>query len=141
MRLIDVDALKKDWSMEDRCEDCPQKVIACQYDQVFTRMDICQMLDDAPTVGGWISVEDRLPEETESMFARFYATEKWDRAMWKNESETVLVCVLFPDGGRKVTVGRLHDGKWNTTVSKVLPHKVTHWMPLPEPPEVPHDAP
>ena len=101
----------------------------------YTVAEIKALIDTAPTVGGWVSVKDRLPEETESMFARFHATEKWDRAMWKNESEAVLVCVRFPDGGRKVTIGRLHDGKWNTTVSKVLPHEVTHWMPLPEPPE------
>ena len=105
-------------------------------------MDICEMIDEAPTVaedtnvpGKWISVKDRLPEEKESMFAKFHATEKWCRAMWLKESETVLVGVAFPDGGQKVTVGRLHDGKWSTTVSRVIPHTVTHWMPLPEPPE------
>ena len=83
----------------------------------------------------WISVKDRMPEEKESMFAKLHATEKWSRAMWLKESETVLVGITFPDGGQKVTVGRLRDGKWSTTVSQVIPHTVTHWMPLPEPPE------
>ena len=83
----------------------------------------------------WISVKDRLPEEKESMFAKYHATELWSRAMWLKESEKVLVCVAFPDGGQKVTVGTLQDGKWRTTVSPVIPHTVTHWMPMPEPPK------
>ena len=89
----------------------------------------------------WISVKDRLPAEKESMFAKYHATELWSRAMWLKESEKVLVCVAFPDGGQKVTVGTLQDGKWRTTVSPVIPHTVTHWMPMPEPPkEVSVDA-
>ena len=61
MRLIDADALKKEWGFGDKCEECPQNVRICQYEQEFSRMDICEMLDDAPTVCGWISVKDRLP--------------------------------------------------------------------------------
>ena len=122
MRLINADALIGD-------------LHNCTFLDSDDRPIVYNVIQKQPTVSGWVSVKDRLPEETESMFARFYATEKWDHAMWKNESETVLVCIRFPDGGRKVTIGRLHDGKWNTTVSKVLPHEVTYWMPLPEPPE------
>ena len=132
MRLIDADALLKEYDLV----------------HVGPPGGARKLIEDAPTVDlpdalraagwreeGWVSVKDRIPEETESMFTRFHATEKWDRAMWKNESETVLVCVLFPDGGKKVTVGRTHDGEWSTSISKVLPHEVTHWMPLPEPPK------
>lgn len=61
MRLIDADAMKKEWSMGDKCEDCPQNARRCQYDVDFSRMDICEMIDEAPTVGGWISVKDRMP--------------------------------------------------------------------------------
>ena len=84
----------------------------------------------------WISVKDRLPEEHESIFHKFLGTPRWSSAMWKQESDKVLVCVSFPDGTSVVTTGRLHDSDWVTTVGRTLPQTVTHWMPLPEPPEV-----
>lgn len=61
MRLIDADALKKEYRMADRCEDCARNSRDCQNVYSWTLMDVCSMLDDAPTIGGWISVEDRLP--------------------------------------------------------------------------------
>lgn len=30
----------------------------------------------------WVSVKDRLPEEHPSVFANYFGTEKWNRAMW-----------------------------------------------------------
>ena len=82
----------------------------------------------------WINVNDRLPEEHESMFYKLLGTPKWSNSMWKQESEKVLVYVSFPDGTGVVTTGCLHDSDWMTTVSKTLPQTVTHWMPMPEPP-------
>lgn len=114
MRLIDADALKKEWSMGlGSCDDCPQNTRRCQYDVDFSRMDICQMIDEAPTVGSWISVEDRLPEEnleylvyaTDEDGERFVTTDHWNKY--------VRQWYLFDNGS-------------STTV--------THWMPLPEPP-------
>lgn len=109
MRLIDCDALKKDWSMADRCEDCPQKVIACQYDQDFTRMDICQMLDDAPTVGGWISIEDRLPDD----------------------ARRVLCCTKTQKGNYNIVIGYYMGGLWRCGMNS----NVVYWMELPRVPE------
>lgn len=48
MRLIDVDELRKYIGLSERCEDCDKDKIACQYDQVFTRMDLCGWIDDMP---------------------------------------------------------------------------------------------
>lgn len=90
---------------------------------------------DAPTIGGWISVKDRLPEEHPSIFARFYGTERWRSAMWRNESDPVLVTIRFSDGTRKVDKGKLEDGIWKTGVSPTLPHEVTHWAVWPELPK------
>lgn len=136
MRLIDCDALKKEWSMADRCEDCPQKVIACQYDQVFTRMDICQMLDDAPTVGGWISVKDRLPDD--GMTGKLV----YDTANGVHICSEA-VTIQFPDGKTRISSDRKlvewMFANWDRT--KPMPDDITHithWMPLPE---APHDAP
>ena len=89
---------------------------------------------DLKALSGWISVKDRLPEEHESIFYKLLGTTKWSNAMWKQESEKVLVYVSFPDGTGIVTTGCLHNSDWITTVSKALPQTVTHWMPLPEPP-------
>ena len=53
-RLIDVDALKTVNGMKDDCADCDKelrgKSKACEFDRVYTKMDFCGWLDDAPTV-------------------------------------------------------------------------------------------
>lgn len=124
MRLIDADALKAEIQRRRK-----------RY-KTLTGVDMAMLIDDAPTIGGWISVEDMLPEEHESIFRKFLGTPKWSSAMWKQESDKVLVRVSFPDGTSVVTTGCLHNSDWVTTVSRALPQTVTHWMPLPEPPEV-----
>ena len=48
MKLIDVDELRKYIGLSERCEDCDRDKIACQYDQVFTRMDFCGWIDEQP---------------------------------------------------------------------------------------------
>ena len=50
MRLIDADALKKEWRMGDVCQMCAQDTRQCGNDYCFSRMDVCSMIDDAPTV-------------------------------------------------------------------------------------------
>lgn len=54
MRLIDADALKAVNRMKDDCADCDKelrgKSKACEFDRVYTKMDFCGWLDDAPTV-------------------------------------------------------------------------------------------
>lgn len=91
--------------------------------------------NNASTSAGWISVKDRMPKEHDSMFAQFYGTSKWNGAMWRTESDRVLVAILFPDGTRTVDKGKLKDGEWRTGVARVLPQKVTHWALWPEPPK------
>ena len=130
MRLIDADALVTkygDYYVEEGPEDGFIGTLKC-------------LVDMQPTIGSWISVKDRLPEEHESMFYKLLGTSKWSNSMWKQESEKVLVYVSFPDGTGVVTTGCLHNSDWVTTVSKALPQTVTHWMPLPEPPEVEQDG-
>lgn len=83
----------------------------------------------------WISVKDRLPVETHSLFWSFYETKEWNKAMWREQSDKVIVAVVFRDGSRIVTTGETHDGDWYTSINRSLEPVVTHWMPLPEPPE------
>lgn len=122
-RLIDADALI------ERLEVYPV------YNGMADMDDIITFIREMPTIGGWISVKDRLPEEHDSMFAQFYGTSRWNGAMWRTESDRVLVAILFPDGTRTVDKGKLQDGEWRTGVARVLPQKVTHWAVWPEPPK------
>lgn len=50
MRLIDADVFKTEWHMANECQECKQDARICQYDVIFTRMDVCDMIDSAPTV-------------------------------------------------------------------------------------------
>lgn len=114
MRMIDADALKKQWSMADKCEECPQDARHCRYEQDFTRMDICEMIDEAPTIGGWISVKDRLPENETEVIIIVQHKIGWYRAFaWHDEYGWHSSAEEFGDGESDF---------------------VTHWMPMPEPP-------
>lgn len=50
MRLIDADELRADYGMAEDCKDCKTGYRDCQYNAVYTKMDFCGWLDDAPTV-------------------------------------------------------------------------------------------
>lgn len=60
----------------------------------------------------WIPISERLPEEHESLFAKFYGTDKWDDVFWKTQSKEVLVTVEFEYGIRSVASSYTTDGKW-----------------------------
>lgn len=81
---------------------------------------------------GWISVKDRMPDEHDSMFARFYGTEKWSGAMFKTCSDLVVVS-YNANGQNLISTAITRDGKFR--LQTVLAGEVTHWMPLPEPPK------
>lgn len=81
---------------------------------------------------GWIPVEDRLPEEKESIFAKFKGTDKWKQTMFEKESANVLVTAVFRDGTKLTIIGYTLDGKWKTRHDALHP-KVIAWRPFPEP--------
>jgi len=91
-----------------------------------------ELMDEVQDNAGWISVKDGTPDEHDSIFAKHPHMSKY---MWAKESDDVIVYVRFPDGSGRSTEGRLRDGKWYTKISPSLEPVVTHWMPLPEPPE------
>lgn len=82
----------------------------------------------------WISVKERLPEEHESIFAKAYGTKRWADGMFRTISDEVLACVAFDDGRKTTMTLRTHDGAW--ALSSIHRGHVTHWMPLPDAPEV-----
>lgn len=114
MRLIDADTLKKEWRMGDVCETCDQDTRQCGNDYCFSRMDVCGMIDDAPTVGSWISVKDRLPEDEGDVIV--YGVSP------RGRKKTAIMNYLAFEADRPRWA---LDGIWT----------VLYWMPLPEPPE------
>ena len=79
----------------------------------------------------WIPVSERLPEEHESMFAKYYNTPKWNNCMWLKESDKMLVSVEVPGNEIIVDTAKMIDDKWFFGLSFV-DKKVIAWMPLPE---------
>lgn len=79
----------------------------------------------------WIPVSDRLPEEHDTMFAKFKGTDKWSNAMFAKKSDKVNVTIEFDDGSRMTQTLYTMDGEWKRETS--IKHKVIAWQPLPEP--------
>lgn len=82
----------------------------------------------------WISVEERLPIEHDSIFKKLIDNEKWRAGMFKTLSDDVIVAAKFADGTRKTGVTHTKEGIWTGLPSIGCPI-VTHWMPMPKPPE------
>lgn len=120
MRPIDADVLKQD--------------LTRFYDGEATAKEL---IDAQPTVGGWISVKDDMPKEHPSIFEPWYGGSRWTKAMWRKESDNVLLAYKTPDTGAYVIKeGRTHDGKFysgNITLDRDC--EVTHWMEMPKPPK------
>lgn len=78
----------------------------------------------------WIPCSERLPEEHDSIFSKFYGTEKWRDAMFRKTSKTVIITVEHRDGTRQTAPCHTIDGEWNQSMKGM--GKVIAWMPLPE---------
>ena len=107
--------------------------IAAELNTAARREILERLAAEAAVEREWISVENRLPEEHESIFAKAYGTKRWADGMFRTISDEVLVCVAFDDGRKTTMTLRTHDGAW--ALSSIHRGHVTHWMPLPEPPE------
>lgn len=81
---------------------------------------------------GWISVDERLPEEHDSIFKERKGTDKWKDAMFEKTSDEVIVTVEYENGERRTKTTHTIDGEWNTGQS-IVPFKVIAWQPLPAP--------
>lgn len=79
----------------------------------------------------WIPCSKRLPEEHDSIFSKFYGTEKWRDAMFRKTSKIVIITVEHLDGTRQTAPCHTIDGEWNQSMKGM--GKVLAWMPLPEP--------
>lgn len=63
---------------------------------------------------GWIPVSERLPEEHDSIFAKFKGTDNWKRGMFEKTSKYVIATVVFDDGTVLVEQAHTTDGIWRT---------------------------
>ena len=82
----------------------------------------------------WIPVEERLPEEHESIFAKLKGTDKWSPGMFEVKSDAVNVTIEFDDGTKKTESSYTLDGRWKCEKERsFVKKKVVAWMPLPEP--------
>ena len=92
------------------------------------------LIANGVTVQEWIPVTERLPDEHESLFAHYKGTDKWCDGMFMTISDLVIVCAEYENGERIVKTANTTEGIWKVKDS-FYPCRVTHWMPLPEPPE------
>ena len=92
--------------------------------------EIVELIKHMLAVGEWIPCSERLPEEYESIFAKFKGTDQWRRAMFEKMSDNVNVTVEFEDGTRKTMKGYTVDGKWKPDTA--VKCKVIAWQTLPE---------
>lgn len=82
----------------------------------------------------WVSVEDSLPPEWDTMFAKWKGTDKWKDGLFEKMSDDVRIVVELKDGTRKVHHSYTVDGKWNCETTNP-DRKVLYWMPNPPLPE------
>ena len=76
--------------------------------------------------------KERLPEEHDSIFAKFKGTNNWKRGMFEKTSKYVIATVAFDDGTVLVEQAHTTDGIWRTD-KKFLGGTVVAWMDYPEP--------
>lgn len=105
------------------CYDCIEKAIN-DLPQDYPR--------NTDEVERWIPVTEKMPEEHNSIFAKWKGTEHWSNAMFEKRSDEVLVTVEYPDGTRVTEATYTIDGKWKM-IAKVLGGTVIAWKPFPEP--------
>ena len=135
MRTIDADALKED--------------LTRFYAGEVTARDL---IDEQPTIGGWINVKDRLPEAGKHVLATC-------EVRLFNGGKKYYVCKAYYAPTHTISAGSCPDDyecyeydeeddnyyllegwyecihNWDDYSSVVIGDFVTHWMPLPEAPK------
>ena len=130
-RLIDADAFKDYfWNAYEKVKHTYPD--GGEWAKGITE-DICKDIDNQPTIEPqkWIPCSERMPEEHDSIFSKFYGTEKWRDAMFRKTSKIVITTVEHLDGTRQTAPCHTIDGEWNQSMKGM--GKALAWMSLPEP--------
>ena len=132
MRLIDADALKE--LLIDTLESIKKnpKMDGQEAHIIAACHMLTEMIDDASTVStarnGWISVKDRLPYDEQEVLVIAHG---WDeRLVYVGSHKRVAAQKSWLTG---ITNKSSEWSLWGWSYLKEP--MVTHWMPLPEPPE------
>ena len=143
MRLIDADAMimrLSDWALGASPNESDRGETRALRQREYDTIEHCVgVIVSSPTVDGWISVKDKLPEM--HMTYRYDGDPPEEVPSGICKSKIVLVAVLCKESGEpEYFVGRgfLRDGEWwdcDGFYESPIHFEVTHWMPLPEPPE------
>ena len=80
----------------------------------------------------WIPISESMPEEHDSIFAKFKGTPRWNKYMFEKMSDKVIVTSELEDGKRIVEPAYTVDGRWSVEV-KAIRRKIIAWCPLPTP--------
>lgn len=72
-----------------------------------------KLIEEAPTVDGWISVKDQIPDDECLCFS--------------SEYHEMIIGYLYED--------KVSASKYSAENNEMVLYNVTHWMPLPEPPK------
>lgn len=116
--------------------------LACEYESGSCELTSCRscnakniadhLIANGVTVQKWISVDDRLPEMYDAGILKKIGIMQRSRK----------VIAAISDGKEWIVDNNaeLRDGKWYSDTIRFLEagkkqFKVTHWMPLPEPPK------
>lgn len=100
--------------------------------EIFDSMATLRELIEKVESFEWIPVSKKLPKEHNSIFAKWYGTDKWNSNLWRTVSNRVLVTIKYNDGARIVKESYTCDGKWPDE-KRSINCKVVAWMPFPEP--------
>ena len=85
-------------------------------------------------LGRWTPVTEKLPEEHDTMFAKYWGTDRWNEYMFRGRSELVEVTVELEDGTRYTDASRTRDGKWDIEMNHgAVKKKVVAWKPMSAP--------
>lgn len=128
MRLIDADALDAAFTDLRFNADGTLAHWGDRPDWCLHGREVEKLIHDAPTVGGWISVKDRLPGINEDVLILY-------ESKVLRETDYAITCLKdsFYFGGTPIPY---QTPQWEEPWQYFRKNNViTHWMPLPEPPK------
>ena len=90
-----------------------------------TWVSVCPNCHEYTQTWQWISVEDRLPNNFQELLMTY--NDIVTEGMYHSE---------IPNGGFYYSTNCYHDPITNCKCKELIQEGITHWMPLPIPPEV-----